>query len=206
MNLNLLAKGFLIGLSVAAPVGPMAVLCIHRTLAKGANVGLVSGLGIATADALYASVAAFGWTFLSDRLMEFQNALKLVGGLFLLYLGAKVFLSKPAKGKATTQERDLGKAYSSTFLLTLSNPPTIFLFLALFTTIGTLGRDGGNSSAPWLVTGVFLGSAFWWLVLNQSVSLLGRKMNPDKLRWINQVSGLVIAGFGLVALGSLLKK
>jgi threonine/homoserine/homoserine lactone efflux protein len=182
----------------------MAVLCIHRTLSKGVKAGFVSGLGIATADALYASVAAFGWTFLSGRLMQFQAAFKLVGGLFLLCLGAKVLLSLPAKGKPKAPEKGLGKAYLSTFLLTLSNPPTIFLFLALFTTIGTLGRDGGNIPAPWLIAGVFFGSAFWWLVLSQGVNLLGRKMNLNQLSWINQVSGLVIAGFGLVALGSLL--
>jgi threonine/homoserine/homoserine lactone efflux protein len=206
MNGILFTKGFIIGLSVAAPVGPMAVLCIQRTLARGSMAGFISGLGIATADALYASVAAFGWTLVSGRLMEFQNTFKLAGGLFLLYLGAKVLLSKPAEGKPKDGERGLGKAYLSTFLLTLSNPPTIFLFLALFTTIGTLGRDGGNAAGTWLVAGVFLGSAFWWMALSQGVSLLGRKMNLEKWRWINQVSGLVIAGFGLAALGSLLRK
>ena len=206
LSFPLLAKGFAIGLSVAVPVGPMAVLCVHRILDLGRRAGFMTGLGIATADACYASVAAFGLNFLSDRLFEYQFWLKLVGGLFLLALGTRIFLSPPARHKPRAENSGTIETYFSAFLWTLSNPPTIFLYLALFTTIGAAGREAGKASAAWLVGGVFLGSAFWWLALSEGVNLMGRKMNLNKFRWLNHLSGAVIGGFGLMALISLLRK
>ncbi len=205
MNSVLLFKGFALGLSVAIPVGPMAVLCIHRTLDRGAKIGFATGLGIATADAFYASLAALGLTFLSGLLFEFQVWIKLFGGAFLLILGAKTFLSSPSPHKLRAENPGLWKTYLSAFLWTLSNPPTIFLYMALFATIGAAGRERGRVSAAWLVAGAFLGSAFWWLVLSQGVNLVGRKMNLNKLRWLNHLSGVVIAGFGCAALWSVIR-
>ena len=204
MELGFLLRGLVIGLSIAAPVGPIGVLCIRRTLTKGQVSGLVSGLGAATADAFYGCVAGFGLTFVSDLMVGQQGWLRLVGGAFLCYLGLKTFLSRPAEGVASTRESGLLGTYASTFLLTLTNPMTVLSFAAVFAGLG-VGSAGGNYvSAGVLVLGVFVGSALWWLMLSGGVGLFRTKFTPRALRWVNRVSGAVIMGFGLYALLSLL--
>jgi threonine/homoserine/homoserine lactone efflux protein len=196
-------RGLLIGFSIAAPVGPIGVLCIRRTLADGRLTGLASGLGAATADAFYGSLAGFGLTLVANFLVSQQTWLRLVGGLFLLYLGVKTFLSVPTgeTGQAVkTGSRGLFGAYLSTLLLTLTNPLTILSFVAIFAGLG-LAETGGNVfAAGILVLGVFCGSAAWWLLLSGSVSLLRAKVTAGTLRWINRAAGVVIVGFGVAAL------
>ena len=171
MELSFLLRGLVIGLSIAAPVGPIGVLCIRRTLTKGRVSGLVSGLGAATADAFYGCVAGFGLTFVSDLIVGQQGWLRLVGGAFLCYLGLKTFLSRPAEGGASTRESGLLGTYASTFFLTLTNPMTLLSFAAVFAGLG-VGSAGGNYvSAGVLVLGVFIGSALWWLLLSGGVGL-----------------------------------
>ncbi|MBL7198817.1 MAG: LysE family transporter [Anaerolineae bacterium] len=195
-----LLKGIAIGLSIAAPVGPIGVLCIRRTLAEGRVRGLVSGLGAAAADALYGCVAGFGLTILSDVLIGQQTWFRLIGGAFLCYLGVKTYLAQPGERAVPEVSLSLLGAFSSTFLLTLTNPVTILSFGAIFAGLGLAdSRDGG--AIP-LVVGVFSGSALWWLTLSSAVSLFRHRFGPGGLRWTNRVSGLVIAGFGLGALVS----
>jgi threonine/homoserine/homoserine lactone efflux protein len=203
MDSSFLLRGLIIGFSIAAPVGPIGVLCIRRTLAEGRASGFVSGLGAATADAVYGCIAGFGLTFISSILISQQVWLRLVGGLFLCYLGLRTFLARPAEEAASAKGRGLIGAYASTFFLTLTNPMTILSFAAVFAGLGVGSASGGYGSASLLVLGVFLGSALWWLTLSGGVGLFRTKFRPDWLRWVNRISGVIITGFGLIALLSL---
>jgi threonine/homoserine/homoserine lactone efflux protein len=206
--LRTVLTGLIIGFSVAAPVGPIGVLCIRRTLADGRVVGFVSGLGAATADAAYGCVAAFGLTWVSDVLVEQQTWLRLVGGVFLLYLGIKAFLEKPAEREAgaasgSRLSRSVAGAYASTLGLTLTNPTTILSFAAIFAGLGLVEASEGYLSAMVLVVGVFSGSALWWFLLSGAVGLFRAKLSVGGLRWVNRISGTVIATFGVLAVSGL---
>ncbi len=204
--ISFILKGILIGFSIAAPVGPIGVLCIRRTLASGRLAGLLSGLGAATADAFYGLLSAGGLTVISGFLIGHQTWLRLFGGIFLGYLGVKTFLTRPARlveDKAEPKAISRLKDYSSTFLLTLTNPMTILSFAAIFGGLGLGSTSGGIAPAVGLVGGVFLGSAAWWMLLSGGMSLLRRKVSAGWLVWVNRVSGLVIAGFGAAAVLSI---
>ena len=198
MDIPLFFRGLLIGLSIAAPVGPIGVLCIRRTLADGRAAGFASGLGAATADALFGCVAGFGLTFISGVLLAQQGWFRLIGGLFLCYLGVKTLLSRPAEVAATAQGKGLLGAYTSTLFLTATNPMTIFAFAAIYAGLGA--ATGGYSAALTLVAGVFTGSALWWLLLSGGVSLFRAKFDARSLLWVNRISGVVIVGFGIFSL------
>lgn len=200
MDISLLLKGLIIGFSIAAPVGPISVLCIRRTLAEGRASGLVSGIGAATADATYGFIAGFGLTFVSNILTAQQVWLRLVGGMFLFYLCFKTFLAIP-RTSSITEGNSLVGDYASTFFLTLTNPITILAFTAIFSGLGLTG--GSYVSAAVLVLGVFIGSTLWWVILSYGVSMLQTKFNPPGLQWVNRISGITIAGFGMIALLSL---
>ena len=205
MDLPIFLRGLIIGLSIAAPVGPIGVLCIRRTLAEGRAIGFASGLGAATADGLYGAVAAFGLSLVTNALVEQRLWLQGIGGLFLCYLGWRTWTAVPrmVTGSATSGG-GLVAAWASTFTLTLTNPTTILSFAAIFAGLG-LGRAvGGYGPASTMVLGVFLGSAIWWLFLSVSVGLLRSSLTPERLRWINRVSGAVIGVFGIAALLSML--
>lgn len=202
VNISFLLRGLIIGFTIAAPVGPIGVLCIRRTLAEGRTSGLVYGLGAATADAIYGCIAGFGLTFISSILISQQAWLRLVGGAFLCYLGLKTFLSRPAEQAASATGNDLVGAYASTFLLTLTNPMTILSFAAIFAGLGVASTGGNYVSAGVLVLGVFIGSALWWLILSGGVGIVRGKFNPQGLQWVNRISGLIITVFGLYALMS----
>jgi threonine/homoserine/homoserine lactone efflux protein len=200
MDITFLLRGFAIGFSIAAPVGPIGVLCIRRTLAEGRASGLVSGLGAASADAIYGCIAGFGLTFISNFLVTQQEWLHLIGGVFLCYLGSKTFLAKPAEQAVSAEGNGLAGAYASTFFLTLTNPMTIISFAAIFAGLGLASTSGNYVSAVVLVLGVFIGSALWWLILSGGVGVFREKFNPRGLQWVNRISGAIIAGFGLFAL------
>lgn len=196
-------KGLLLGFSIAAPVGPIGILCIRRTLEYGRFSGLVSGLGAAAADVLYALIAAFGLTFLSNFLLASQQWLRLIGGLFLLYLGWKTFFSKVNTKTSKVTHKTLLHDFVSTFLLTLTNPMTILSFLAIFAGLGLTTLNNSYSGAISLVLGVFIGSAIWWLLLSEGVTFFRKKVSEKVMRWINQIAGIIIAAFGVFALISI---
>ncbi|GHO87439.1 LysE family translocator [Dictyobacter formicarum] len=201
MDISFLFRGLLIGLSVAAVVGPMSVLCIQRTLHKGFLYGLISGLGVATADGLYGCIAGFGLTAIASFLVHQQGWVRLVGGLFLIYLGLKTLFTRPAKRAASVASASSWPgAYLSTFLLTLTNPLTILSFAAIFAGLGVGSGDSNFMSALLVVSGVFLGSALWWLLLTGGISLVRGRFNAQWMLWINRISGLVITIFGVIAL------
>ena len=203
MDIHLLFRGLVIGFSIAAPVGPIGVLCIRHTLAKGRAYGLVFGLGAATADAIYGCIAGFGLTFISSILVNQQGWIRFAGGVFLCYLGLRTFLSRPAEQTASARGSGLIGAYVSAFLLTLTNPITILSFAAIFAGLGLANTSGDYVSAGILVLGVFTGSALWWLALSGGVGMFRAKFTPDWLRWVNRISGIIITTFGLLALLSL---
>lgn len=205
MDIGILLQGLLLGFSIAAPVGPIGVLCIRRTLSDGRAHGLISGLGAASADAVYGCIAAFGLTWVSGFLVQQQVWMRLAGGVFLLYLGIKTLLAKPSDKSAEAAGRGLMGAYGSTFLLTLTNPMTILSFTAVFAGLGLASAGGGYGSAGLLVMGVFAGSALWWFLLSGGISLLRGRATECVLLWVNRVSGLIITGFGIAALFSVLQ-
>jgi threonine/homoserine/homoserine lactone efflux protein len=201
-NWMLLLRGFLIGISIAAPVGPIGVLCIRRTLSDGKLTGFLSGMGAASADMVYGAVAAFGLTVVSNLLVENAFWLRIIGGGFLLYLGMKTFIEKPADHAARATQSGYFSAYLSTFFLTITNPITILSFAAIFA--GTMLTQE-TSSPLVLVLGVFLGSAAWWLTLSLGIGWMRNRLTSAHMAWINRISGAIITTFGAFALSTLLK-
>src|SRR5579883_3075507 len=207
MDMSFYLRGLILGLSIASVVGPMSVLCMQRTIHRGLLYGLISGLGIATADGVYGSIAAFGLTLITTFLVSQQIWIRLIGGLFLLYLGIRTIFTKPAERAASAAKASnfLG-AYVSTFLLTLTTPLTILSFAAVFAGLGVGGTSHSVISAALVVLGVFSGLTLRECVITGSLSLLRRKFTPTWLLWINRVSGGVITIFGLLALLSMIKR
>jgi len=199
MTVQFFIRGLAIGFSIAAPVGPIGLLCIRRSLADGARIGLATGLGAATADAAYGCVAAFGLTAVSSFLVGQKFWLGVVGGAFLCWLGARTFFARPAEQAASSRNGGVSAAYASTFLLTLTNPATILSFLAVFAGLG-LGASPDFAAAAALVVGVFTGSALWWLLLSHGVARLRSRVNALWMKRVNQFSGAILFSFGLWAL------
>ena len=204
MDISFLLRGMLVGFAIAAPVGPIGVLCIRRTLADGRMTGFVSGMGAATADMIYGMVAALGLTAVADLLTGVSLWTRLLGGIFLCYLGVRTFFEAPSERPAAVGARGLLGAYASTLALTITNPATIISFAGVFAGMGMASGVSGYGDALLLVAGVFSGSALWWILLSGGVSLLRSRVTPDLLRWVNRGAGMIIFVFGAVALASLL--
>ena len=202
MTTDLFLKGLVLGFSIAAPVGPIGVLCIRRTIAGGPLRGFVTGLGTATADALYGLVAALGFTAAAAVLVDHQALLRLAGGLFLCYLGWGAFRTPTVFQAPASHSGTLLGDYATAFVLTLTNPLTILAFAAVFAGAGVDGGQGSRGAAL-VVLGVFAGSLLWWLILSGAAGLLRVELGPSRLVWVNRLSGTVIAAFGLACLLSL---
>ena len=190
----LFLKGLAFGLVLAATVGPMWVLCLRRTLAFGAGVGLASGMGIAVADGFYGAAAAFGLTAISGFLLAWSFWIGLAGTVFLVYLGVKALLARPSASGEVARPAGLAQAFLSTLGLTLANPPTILAFAAIFAGLG-LAANADYRDAALVTLGVFLGSAAWWVFLAAAAGRLRARLGPRLLRGINLVSGVTILGF-----------
>ncbi len=204
----LIGPGIVIGLIVAAPIGPVNLICIRRTLQFGFLNGFVSGIGAALGDGLFAVVTGFGLTAIAQWIEGLSTALQLAGGTLLVCFGLYTYFSKPpgrldVKAEATEMKAStLVRAMASTFLLTITNPATLLGFTAMFTGLGGLaGDDPSYFSAAFVVGGVMLGSALWWLMLTLGVGLLHARIDDRVMRIINHGSGLMVAGFGLAVLG-----
>lgn len=206
MLTNLFIRGLIIGFSIAAPVGPIGVLCIRRTLVQGVFVGICSGLGAAVADALFGLIAGLGIVAVSDFLVQYAMHLRVIGGLFLAYLGIMTLLSKPAKEAAQIHGDGIMRAFMSTFFLTLTNPMTILSFAAILAGAGVVSAAGDTNAVLMLVGGVFAGSAAWWLLLCLSAGLLRGWMNKTVLGFVNKLSGVIIIAFACWMLGEVVMK
>jgi threonine/homoserine/homoserine lactone efflux protein len=198
-------KGLIFGFSIALPVGPIGILCIRRCLAGGWTAGLLTGMGAATADALYGSLAGFGLAGITGLLVGQRVWVQIFGGLFLCCLGVRIVLSNTGETSVAVSNHSTAKGYFSALLLTLTNPMTILSFTAVFAGMG-LGRPGaGQTAAGWLVAGVFAGSMAWWIILSSISSMFNTMLNAKSMKWMNRLSGSVLTGFGLIALIACLK-
>lgn len=195
----LFLKSIILGFSVSAPVGPIGLLCIQRVLSRGRLAGILTGFGAVTANMIYASIAAFGFSVVSAFLIEQQFLLKVIGSSCLFYLGIKTFLKKPAAAAANLQGEGLLGMYLSTFLLMITNPVTILNFTAMFAGLGfESGADTGLTAVT-LIGGVYIGAAFWWVLLSFVVSIFKNKITPH-LGLVNKIAGLLIIVLGILAI------
>ncbi len=202
MELIYILRGIAIGFSLAAPVGPIGILCIRRTLAQGSNRGLFVGIGAATADMMYGIVAAFGVTLISNFITDNIGIIRLVGGILLLILGYRTFRSHPAKDTTLNGLNGHTRDFISVFLLTLSNPMTLFAFAAVFAGVGLEKVIGDYSSAAFLVAGIFLGSMSWFTLLTTLVHFFREKISTDGIVVVNKIAGTLLILCGLFALWS----
>lgn len=202
MEITIFLKGIFIGFVLAIPLGPIGVMCIRKTLIEGRLRGLVIGLGAATADLIYGAVAAFGLTIISDTIDDQKIWIRLFGGVLLLFLGIKAFRARSSKTNLPGPTGIL-KSYFATVLLTLTNPITIFAFIAVFAALG-LGNNIGYFSASALVAGIFIGSILWFFTLNSGVFLFRKKLDLTGLLWVNRIAGSFIIISGVVAMVSVI--
>jgi len=205
MEFTFFLKGIAIGFAMAVPVGPIGIMCIRKTLTEGRLRGLIIGLGAATADLFYGCVAAFGLTFISDTLDSQRIWIRLVGGALLLFLGIRTFRAQPTDPKSKIKIHSSGMlgSYLYTLLLTLTNPLTIFAFIAVFAALG-LGIGLSIFSASVLVAGVFIGSCLWFLLLSSGTLFFRKKLDLEGLTWVNKIAGILIIISGIIAIVSLL--
>jgi threonine/homoserine/homoserine lactone efflux protein len=203
--MNILCNGIIIGFCLAAPVGPIGLLCIRKTLMFGWSAGFVSGLGAACADGLYGCIASCGLAVVSQFLIAHAGALKLIGGIFLCYLGIKTIIGC-TKHRLSDSEKTEKRAYVflvgdfiSVFFLTLTNPLTILSFIAIFGGMGVVSMAHDYIQAVMLACGVFIGSALWWLVLSSATALLRSKMTDRYLQLVDILCGLVLVCYGVWA-------
>jgi putative LysE/RhtB family amino acid efflux pump len=199
----LYARCFLIGIAVAAPVGACGTLCINRTLRGGWRDGMLTGLGVASADATFAAVAAFGITAVSSLLQAWTVPLRIAGGLVLVLLGVRAFRSRPRLEDAADPPSAIG-LYASAAALTFTNPTTILEFGVIFASAGLIVTHGDVLLALAATLGVASGSLAWWLVLTTVLATGRRRIGDRALGLVNAVSGVALAAFGLVVLASLL--
>ena len=200
MTLDLFWKGFILGFSVSAPVGPIGILCIRRTLEYGKLSGFFTGLGAAFADIIYAILALFGLSFITQFIITEQFWLRLTGGIFLLYLGYKTYQSNPHLPAKNITHTSLVTDFFSTFFLMITNPLTLIAFLAVFAGLGLSTYQKNSLEMIEIVLGVFTGSATWWLTLSEFITLFRKKVSKQLQHWINLIAGLIIISFGLIIL------
>ena len=199
MDLLFIIKGILIGISVSAPLGPIGVLCIQRTLNKGFKSGFVSGAGAASADIIYAIIAGFSITYISDFLIEYQTIIRIIGGAFLILVGIRISISNPAKQirKLRVKGNNYYKDYITSFFITVSNPITILAFGAFFAAFNMISKTGGNFPIVIMIISVFSGSLIWWLSLIGIVTIFKKRIRLRNLLWINRITGVLIVLFAL---------
>jgi len=201
-DLTIYFRGTIIGFVMAAPIGPVNMLCMQRTLDAGRVSGIVSGLGAALADAFYAGIAGFGLTLVSEFLSIYAFWLRIIGGLFICVLGFRVMFRKPSKHSTASYDKDSFRSFSSTLFLTLTNPTTVFSYGLMFAAFGVSDIPHDTGTATFLVLGVFTGSILWWIILSTVIGRFRANLGPADLRRIVRISGIVIAGFGVFVLAS----
>jgi len=194
-------RGLVIGFTIAAAVGPITLLVIRRTIDHGGIYGFASGMGVATADATYGGIAAFGLTALTTLLVANHLVLGLVGGAVIVILGVRTIRSHPGGPARDTERPGLPGAFASIYALTMTNPLTIVLYAGVFAGIG-LAAGSSFVDAAVLTLAVWLGSTLWWVVLCTVVAWLRGRVSTTALLWVNRVSGAALVGFGLFAIWS----
>ncbi len=204
-TLGLAVRGLIVGFTIAAAVGPISLLVIRRTISHGPRYGLASGLGVATADATYGGIAAFGLTAISGLLISARVELGLVGGAVIVALGIATIRSRPGDVAKSTNPPGLVGAAGSIWALTMANPMTILSFAAIFAGFGFAAGATTYADAAGLTLGVWAGSGLWWIVLTGIVTWLRGRVSQRGLTWVNRISGVVLVGFGLSAIAVALR-
>ena len=200
MNFSLLWEGFIIGIAVSIPLGPLGMLCIKRTVNKNWKSGFISGLGIATSDVFYALIAGFSLTMIIDFVRSYEIYFKILGATMVVLLGLYIFMSNPAKDiqkfkrKGTSYLQD----FLTAFLLTISNPLSVFIFIAIFTSYSLVLQLSQPLEALLIIGGLFAGGASWWFILTGLANLFKHKLTINTLWWANKIIGL---GVILIAVG-----
>jgi len=194
-------QGFFLGIAIAAPVGPIGLLCIRRTLEYGPVVGFATGMGAAIADTLFGAIAAFGMSAAFTFLRGYETSIRLIGGIFLLVIATRTYNTRPKPPAEVPETRNLLASFVVGLIVTLTNPVTVIASIALLTGIG-LTASMGNFDAATLVLGVFCGSSTWWLSLSGSVALVRHRISERKLVTINRCTGVALAVFGVWALAT----
>ncbi len=201
---QLFIKGLLIGFLISAPIGPIAIISIRKTLQLGRAEGWCSGLGAAVADALYATIAALGLAFMTHILASLQIWLRLIGGGFLFYFGLNTFIAHPKENRGTVSRASLVSHFFYTFFLTIINPMTIGTFFALFAGLGLADLTHSYLEISVFIGGVFLGSTGWWFLLSEIIFLVRNRFKKETMRWINRIAGIILSGFGIATILTLL--
>lgn len=201
-SLSLLTKGVIVGLLASIPLGPIGVICIQRTVNKGRLSGFLSGVGAATADTIFAAIAGFSLTFVIAYIFENQVYFQAIGGLVIILLGVKIFFTNPIKQirKHKRKKNNLVEDYFSILAVTLTNPLAIFLFIALFASMGVVSEDGNLLEALISTGGVFVGATIWWYILTGLVNIFRSRFRLKQLWWINKISGSAILLLGVAAI------
>ena len=207
MGLSLLLKGWIIGFSIAMPVGPIAMLCIRYSLIRGIKYGFMAGLGAALADTFYGILAGYGVTLICEFLSNHQMSCQLIGALFLCYLGFSTLWTKPqAKTEEILQPMSFKRVFLTTFFLTLTNPLTMLGFLGIYTALGVGIMDEKILSTSLITSGIFVGSITWWFLLSLSSSFVGKKINFQSTGLLNKISGSALLVLGILTALSALKQ
>jgi threonine/homoserine/homoserine lactone efflux protein len=196
MEFSLFISGIIIGLTLAVPVGPISLVCIHRTVANGRLHGIVSGLGVATADSLYAAIACLGLTAVYGLIIGYQTLFRLLAGIALILIGIRVFRSVPGAISESDGQEPYLQDYLSLFAIAAANPLTLIFFITILPGFGVVAQNTTLIAAVPFVAGVFLGSVLWWFVLCGSLGSVRSRLGTGSLRQINRVSGVLIACFG----------
>lgn len=196
-------RGLAVGLAIAAPVGPVGILCIRRAVASGRRAAFIAGLGAALADTFYGAVAGLGLTLVSDFLTRQRLALSVVGGIFLIVVGIRTARTRPDAKAKPMSNVGLARDFLSSFLITLTNPATVLAFMAVFAAMGAIGITTHDHDASYLLAGVFTGSALWWLFLSIAAGAVRHRFHPGWIAWSNRVAGGLLTVFGVGVLFSL---
>lgn len=204
----LLLKGIIVGLLASIPLGPIGVLCVQRTINKGRLSGFFSGMGAAFADTVFATIAGFSLTFIMDFVEEWKLEFQIGGGILIFLLGLKIFMTNPISQmrKNRRQKNRLFEDFVSVFLLTVSNPMAIFLFVALFAYVNVVADGENFMSAGAILGGVLFGASLWWFTLTSFVNMYRKRFRIRQLWWINKIAGAVVMLIGIATIVELLFK
>jgi len=200
-HLPLLLQAAVIGFAIAVPLGPIGLMCVERTLAKGFWAGFSTGFGVSLADAIWCAVVAFGAVWISDSLNSHQHSLRIAGGVVIAGLGLRTLL-QGAKAPRPLRSSLSGGAFVSAFGITLLNPMTFITFAAIFAGLGAAEPNRVEAGGGMVVAGIFIGSLTWWTSLSLGVSWLPHQLRPSTVLWMNRIAGAGLIVFGLVVIAT----
>lgn len=197
-----LVKGIIVGLGASIPLGPLGVLCVQKTLGNGRNSGFITGLGASVSDTFYAAISLMGLAFIQNLIDENMDWVMFIGGLIIMYIGVKIYLTNPIKQiKQKNKNKKHVEDFFEALFMTITNPGAIFLILGLFAAVGiNVGESVSKSTLIATLWGVFAGSAAWWFALSTTINVFRKRFRIKQLMMINKISGIVIFVLGLISM------